>query len=267
MEAAMMRSGRFGRQITIDYPNEEEREAMIKHYFGKKTLPMGSATIADVVALTANMTPADIKEVANESAILTLRSKKSSIGIDEINEAINKVITKNIRHPDRDSAFVRLVSVHESGHALAEVLWLGTIPVKMTSYSYGDAGGFTQPSSIMKGIVTADRMIREIRTLLGGRAAEKVMFDHVSTGASDDLSKAKRIMRSYYETYMFEPYDKSKLDQIVLDRITLIFDEVVQAFRQNMDELNALSDALCAKRVMYSDDISTITYKAIGRYI
>lgn len=258
LDSALMRSGRFGRQITIDYPDDYERLHMVKYYFDKIKMPIESkVTHDDIADLTKGLTPADIKEISNEAGILTIRQKKTEISLDNINEAINKVITKNIRHPDKSKTELDVVTAHECGHVLAEVIYENSIPIKVTNYAYGDAGGFTQTAEVLSGILSKERYINEIRKLLGGRAAEKVICGYITNGASNDLEKAKSITTAYFKYYNFEKYDVEKLDQLVLDKINSIYEELVEEFKkpENFKVLTDLIRELTSKRVLYSTDI------------
>lgn len=258
LDSALMRSGRFGRQITIDYPDDYERLDLIKYYCSKLNFKLNdSVTYAEITDLTKGLTPADIKEIINEACILAIRHKNTEISLDEINEAINKVITKNIRQPDAKPKELQLITAHECGHVLAEYLYNKTYPIKVTNYSYGSTGGFTQSAEVLSGIVSKDRILNEVRILLGGRAAEEVYCRYVTNGASNDLEKAKKLLYAYYETYNFEHFEVEKLDQLVLDKIDEIYKAVVCDFntRTNSLLLNTLVTALSKSRVLYTVDI------------
>ena len=259
LDDALMRSGRFSRQITIDRPEYEEREAMVRYYLSKIKFPLDDTSSEDIAQLTKGLTPADIKEILNEAAILTVRQKLSNITLNNVNEAVNKVITKNIRTPD-GKLDARLVAAHESGHVLAEVLYANSTPIKVTNYSYGSAGGFTQTGNQLEGIVSKDRHIAEIKMLLGGRAAEYVLYNYITNGASNDLERAKRLLHQYYAKYHFEEYQVKDLEQTVLDKLNSIFDEVVSDFNatENNRLLTWLTDELETHRVLYSKDIVAI---------
>lgn len=259
LDDALMRSGRFSRQITIDRPETEERESIVRYYLSKIKFPLDDATCEDIAQLTKGLTPADIKEILNEAAILTVRQKLSNITLNNINEAVNKVITKNIRTPD-GKLDARLVAAHESGHVLAEVLYANSTPIKVTNYSYGNAGGFTQTGNQLEGIVSKERHIAEIKMLLGGRAAESVMYGYVTNGASNDLDRAKKLLHRYYSKYHFEDYQVKDLEQTVLNKLNEIFSDVVSDFStsENYKLLNWLTDDLEANRVLYAKDIVAI---------
>ncbi len=261
LDSALMRSGRFGRQITIDYPDDFERLHMVKYYFDKIKMPLEAGVKHETISdLTKGLTPADIKEISNEAGILTIRQGKSEITLDNINEAVNKVITKNIRHPDGETEFIKLVTAHECGHVLAEVLYNDTIPIKVTNYSYGDAGGFTQTASVMTGLLSKEKFIDHIRMLLGGRVAEETICGYITNGASNDLAKAKAILKSYYKDYNLEPYETDKLEQIVLDRIHKIYEDLLDKFNveENKNVLIKLIEQLSSKRVLYAEEIAPL---------
>ena len=205
------------------------------------------------------LTPADIKEIANESAILAVREALPQITVDNINEAVNKVITKNIRTPD-GRLDIRLVSAHECGHVLASYIYNGNIPIKVTSYAYGGMGGFTQNSESLDGLFTNERLLNEVREFVAGRAAENVICGVETNGASNDLERAKNLLYAYYETYNFERYAEKELNQLVLDKLNNLYDEVVRDFKvpENYDNLLTLTDMLEKDRVLYQSDIAGI---------
>lgn len=259
LDDALTRSGRFSRQITIDKPDFAERESMVYYYLRKIKFPLDDTTTDEIAHITKGLTPADIKEILNEAAILTIRQKLSKINLNNVNEAVNKVITKNIRKPD-GKLDTHLVAAHEAGHVLAEVLYADSVPVKVTNYSYGNAGGFTQSGSHLEGINDKERHIAEIKMLLGGRAAEEAVFGKITNGASNDLERAKAHLKHYYSTYHFEEYTAKDLDQIILDKLHALYAEVVEDFtsEEYKKVLLNITDSLVCNRVLYSKDIAAI---------
>lgn len=261
LDDALLRSGRFSRQININLPDDYEREKLVRYYFGKIKLPLeATCEVEDITALTKSLSPADICEIANEAGILTIREKAKDITLRVVNEAINKVITKNIRKPDKSPEFAHTVAVHECGHVLAEVYFSQRYPVKVTNFSYGDAGGFTQPGGRNEGIIDKLQYQAEVMGLLGGRAAEQVLLAEISTGASEDLDRAKRMIRRYYEVYHFENYEVKELDQKVQDTLVQWCDDCVKAFEDTAIRtvLENMTKELCAKRVLYTGDIAAL---------
>lgn len=262
IDPALLRSGRFSRQITIDYPDDEQREQMLEHYGMKLKMPV-AWDLADAAALTKSFTPADIKEAINVAAIKCVRKGEAEVSLDALNEAINEVITKDVRKPDNPKT-LDLVTGHECGHVLMEVITKGTLPTKVTNYAYGDAGGFTQPSEILTGIVTKEDLINEVMILLGGRAAEEVLFKRITTGASNDLEKAKRILKNYFEKYDFEAYVVEDLDQTVINKLNDYYADTVHYLENNIMQLKRLCKALKSKRVLYAADIATLVTVPLG---
>ena len=261
IDDALMRSGRFSRQITIEIPEEDERRSLVEYYFKKLTMKIDEdCTVEDVTALTKGLTPADISEIVNEAGILAIRGKRDTLYIADVNEAINKVITKNIRKPDKDVDFHNAVAVHEIGHVVAEYLYSESLSVKVTNYSYGDAGGFTQPGDRAQGLISEDEYRAKVIGLLGGRAAEKVIFGYVTTGASEDFDRAKKMIKRYYETYHFDIYRHADLEQTVLDTLENWYKCCISTFSDSnvVPLIHDLVTQLCTDRVMYAKDIAAI---------
>ena len=261
IDDALMRSGRFSRQITINVPDELERLELVKYYFKKLKLNYDEdCDEGTVAALTTGLTPADIAEITNEAGILTVRAKSDTVTLAQVNEAINKVITKNIRKPDKSTEFHELVAIHEAGHVLAEFFYKDEFSVKVTNYSYGDAGGFTQPRYTKDGIISKEAYKDNVMTLLGGRAAEEVLLKQISTGASEDFARALRQIKAYYEVYHFEPYEVEKISQLAEDTLRGWYSECVLTFSSPdcKDKLTRLANAIISERVLYTKDIASI---------
>lgn len=257
LDDALMRSGRLSRQISINYPNQAERYNLVEYYFSKINLELIDTNYNEITYLTENLSPADIKEVANEAGILAIRNKRDSMLLEDINEAINKVITKNIRNEDSELD-TSLVASHEAGHVLAEILYCKSYPIKVTNYSYGNAGGFTQSSIKYDGLLSNEELINKVKILLAGRAAEKILCKKETTGASNDLYKAQNILKDYYKTYIFEEYDVEKLNQLIVNKIFELYNIVVNDFKNKYDVLEKITDLLINKRVLYKSDLTAI---------
>lgn len=262
LDEALLRSGRLGRQITIDYPTEIQRKHLVEYYFRKfKLFDTGTDIIADLVD---GLSPADIKAVANEAAILAVRNSREEVKLDDINEAVNKTITKNVKRKDvkKDKY---LVSAHEMGHVLAEALYLRTCPLKVINETYGDAGGFTQTTNHLSGITKQERYTAEVKVLMAGRAAEQVICGYITNGASSDLQRANRLIEAYFKTYHFEPYDVTKLDQLVQDKIHSLYRETVKDFELHKDLLKALTQELMTKSTIYRPLLSILLSSVLSK--
>lgn len=264
LDDALMRSGRFSRQITIDPPNEHARRMLCEHYFGKVKLPLKDIDYDDITQLTPGFTPADIQELANESGILALRAKSKSIEKDNVDEAINKTITKDVRKPDK-AEILKIVALHECGHVLAEFLYNDKFSLKVTNYAYGDAGGFTQPNKEISGLISKEKYVAKIKMLLGGRVAE-MSKRQCTTGASDDLRRAVALIKNYFTIYHFEEYSPKDIDDIVQCKLTEIQEEMIKDFEEpeKSKTLTELTKALCYKRTLHASDIAAIITKELG---
>ena len=203
LDPALLRPGRFDRQITVNYPDIKGREEILAvHSKGKPIAE--DVDLHTVAKRTPYFTGADLENVMNEAAILTVRKGKTEIHMQEILEAINRVTVG----PEKKSSVVtekdkKLVAYHESGHALVAHLLPNCNPVHEVSIiPRGQAGGYTMtlPTEETK-YVTKSYLLDDIAMALGGRAAEEIMLGEISTGAYSDLkhatSNARRMVREY----------------------------------------------------------------------
>ena len=203
LDPALLRPGRFDRQITVNYPDIKGREEILEvHSKGKPIAE--DVDLHTVAKRTPYFTGADLENVMNEAAILTARKGKTEIHMQEILEAINRVTVG----PEKKSSVVtekdkKLVAYHESGHALVAHLLPNCNPVHEVSIiPRGQAGGYTMtlPTEETK-YVTKSYLLDDIAMALGGRAAEEIMLGEISTGAYSDLkhatSNARRMVREY----------------------------------------------------------------------
>lgn len=197
LDPALLRPGRFDRQITVDRPDLRGRRAILEvHAKGK---PLGKDVDLDVIAKkTPGFTGADLGNLLNEAALLAARANKKVINMPELEEASEKVCFG----PERRSHIIsekekRLTAVHESGHALIASLLPEADPVhKVTIIPRGRAGGYTMmlPEED-RSYETKSYYLAQIRVALGGRAAEEIVFHEISSGASGDLQSVTRIVR------------------------------------------------------------------------
>lgn len=197
LDPALLRPGRFDRQITVDRPDLRGRRAILEvHAKGK---PLGKDVDLDVIAKkTPGFTGADLGNLLNEAALLAARADKKVINMPELEEASEKVCFG----PERRSHIIsekekRLTAVHESGHALIASLLPEADPVhKVTIIPRGRAGGYTMmlPEED-RSYETKSYYLAQIRVALGGRAAEEIVFHEISSGASGDLQSVTRIVR------------------------------------------------------------------------
>ena len=205
LDPALLRPGRFDRQVVIGIPDLKGREAIFKVH--SKDKPLDDSVVPEVLARrTPGFTPADIENLLNEAALLTARRNGLKIRMDEIEEAITKVIAG----PGKKSRVIseeerKLTAYHEAGHAIVARSLPNTDPVhQITIIPRGRAGGFTMilPKED-KYYSTKTRMKEQIVHLLGGRVAEKLTLHDISTGASNDIARATEIAKDMVTKYGF----------------------------------------------------------------
>lgn len=288
LDPALLRPGRFDRQVTVSLPDSNEREAILKVHAKNKILDK-SVKLSAIAARTPGFSGADLENLLNEAALLAVRRNKDKITIDEIDEATDRVLlgpaktTRKITDKEK-----KLVSLHEAGHAViglkneyAEVVH------KITIIPRGMAGGYTMmlPKEEKLSIMTKNELLGRITGLLGGRVSEEHFLHEMSTGASDDFKKATAIARSMVTEYgmselgpmqyeereknvfLGRDYAKSKdfSDQVALeiDRATRkIIDECYEKAKKivadNEGLIMLLSDALMKYETLNKEQIDYI---------
>ena len=203
LNPALLRPGRFDRQIVVGAPDVKGREAIFKVH--SKNKPLADDVNIEVLARrTPGFTPADIENLMNEAAILTARKREKKIHMETIEEAITKVIagvakkSRVISEPER-----KLTAYHEAGHAVCAHVLPHVSPVhQVTIVPRGRAGGFTMQLPVEdKFYATKNEMKENIVVLLGGRVAEELTLDDISTGASNDLERVSATARNMVTKY------------------------------------------------------------------
>ena len=197
LDKALLRPGRFDRQITVNYPDVKGREEILKvHSRGK---PLGpDVSLATIAKSTSGFTGADLENLLNEAALLAVRHGKKAITQEEIEEATIKVVmgTEKKSHKVREKDKM-VTSYHEAGHAIVSYFLPTQDPVHQISIiRRGMAAGYTMYlPNVEKGHVSKNQMLEQICSLLGGRAAEQLTQDDVCTGASNDIERATDLAR------------------------------------------------------------------------
>lgn len=288
LDPAILRPGRFDRTVYVGKPDVRARKAILEiHSRGKK---LADDVNFEVIAKrTPGFTPADLENLMNESALLAARRSENAISMEDVDEASIKVQAG----PAKKSRVVsekerKLTAVHESGHAIVSRLLPEEDSVHMiTIIPRGMAGGFTAylPEDDVS-FMTKKKMEASIVSLLGGRVAESLVLDDISTGASNDIERATKIARAMVTHYgMSEKlgtinYDSSENEVFIGrdlgrsrdysertaaeidDEVTRIINEAYAKCKQllsdNLDKLLALSDALLEKETIYSKDFEKI---------
>lgn len=205
LDPALLRPGRFDRQILVGYPDVKGREAILKVHTRNKPLAP-DVDLETIAKSTVGFTGADLENLVNEASLLAARKNKKAITKDELEEASIKVVAG----PEKKSKVItedekKLTAYHEGGHALCTYYSISQDKVHQVSIiPRGQAGGFTMSLPVKdKSYVSKNEMYENIVVLLGGRVAEKLILDDISTGASNDLERATSTARNMVTRYGF----------------------------------------------------------------
>ena len=204
LDPALLRPGRFDRQVTVGMPDVKEREEILAVHAKNKILSP-SVKLKFIASRTPGYSGADLENLLNEAALLAVRRNKDSIGMEEIDEASDRVLLGPAKTSRKVSDYEKkIVAYHEAGHAVSGiVLPNGEEVHKITIIPRGMAGGYTQmlPKEERTLVYTEKELKEQIITLLSGRASEETYMKEISTGASDDFKKATKIARSMVTEY------------------------------------------------------------------
>ena len=215
LDPALLRPGRFDRQVTVGRPDVKEREEILKVHAKNKILAP-SVKLKHIAERTPGYSGADLENLLNEAALLAVRRNKDAITMDEIDEASDRVLMGPAKTSRKVTEYEKkIVSYHEAGHAVSGiVLPNGEEVHKITIIPRGMAGGYTQmlPKEERTLVYTKKELEEQIITLLSGRVSEEVFLNEISTGASDDLKRATTIARS-----MVTEYGMSSLGAVQLE--------------------------------------------------
>jgi cell division protease FtsH len=204
LDPALLRAGRFDRQILVDRPDKPDRLQILKVHVRKVKLAPG-VDLGQVAALTPGFSGADLANLVNEAALLATRRGGDSVTLDDFTQAVERIVAglekKNrVLNPHER----RIVAHHELGHAMVAMALPGTDPVHKVSIiprGVGALGYTIQRPTEDRFLMTREELDNKMAVLLGGRAAEDVIFGHLSTGAADDLAKVTDIARSMVMRY------------------------------------------------------------------
>ena len=208
LDPALLRAGRFDRQVLVDRPDKTGRVQILSVHMRKVTLAP-DVDAEKVAALTPGFSGADLANLVNEAALLATRRKAVAVAMEDFNNAVERIVAglekKNRVLNPRER---EIVAHHEMGHALVAMALPGVDPVHKVSIiprGIGALGYTIQRPTEDRFLMTREELENKIAVLLGGRAAEKIIFDHLSTGAADDLAKATDIARAMVARYGMDP--------------------------------------------------------------
>jgi cell division protease FtsH len=288
LDPALLRPGRFDRQIVVDRPDLRGREAILEVHAKGKPL----AAVVDLPALarqTPGFTGADLANLINEAALLGARRNREEIGMSELEEAVERVIAG----PERKSRVMsedekKITAFHEGGHALVGYALPNADPIhKVTIIPRGRAGGYTLALPLEdKNYMRRSELVDQLAMLLGGRTAEELVFVDPTTGASNDIEKATNLARRMVmewgmsdklgplqygkpegEVFLGRDYSRNSdmsdevaaaVDEEVRRLITAAHEEARQILTTHMDALERLADVLMDKETVDANELSEI---------
>jgi len=208
LDAALLRAGRFDRQVLVDRPDRNGRTAILRVH-AKRVLLDAAVDLEAIAALTPGFTGADLANLVNEAALVATRRGAEDVSTVDFTAAIERIVAglekKNRLLNPRER---EVVAYHEMGHALVALMCKKCDPVHKVSIiprGVGALGYTMQRPTEDRYLMTREELDEKMAVLLGGRAAEKLVFDHLSTGAADDLAKATAIARSMVTRYAMVP--------------------------------------------------------------
>ncbi|MFM2369390.1 MAG: ATP-dependent zinc metalloprotease FtsH [Bacteroidota bacterium] len=283
LDKALMRAGRFDRQIFVDLPDIRERAEIFKVHLAplKKIAGLDTDFLAKQ---TPGFSGADIANVCNEAALIAARHNKAAVDKQDFLDAVDRIVggleKKNkIVTPEEKKA----IAIHEAGHATVSWMLQHAAPlIKVTIVPRGQSLGAAWYLPEERLIVRPDQMLDEMCATMGGRAAEKVTFNRISTGALSDLEKVTKQARAmvtiyglnekignvtYYDSsgqseYSFSKPYSEETAKIIDEEISLLIESqykrAIDILEENKDKLNQLADILIEKEVIFKDDLEAI---------
>lgn len=288
LDPALMRPGRFDRQVVVSYPDINGREAILKVHARKKPLAP-DVKLKTIAKTTAGFTGADLENLLNEAALLAARADKKAITMKEIEEATIKVVVgaekKSKVMSEKEK---KLTAYHEAGHAILFDKLETQDPVhEISIIPRGMAGGYTMPLPTEdKSYNSRNEMVESIIVDLGGRVAEAIILDDISTGASNDIEKATKTARAmvtkygmtkelgcinygsedgsvflgrdYGRTQDYSEATAAKIDELVLKIVNSAYDRAEDILRENIDKLHEIAAYLIKHEKMGAEDFEKI---------
>jgi cell division protease FtsH len=290
LDTALLRPGRFDRQIVVDAPDLKERLAILKVHTRKlKLAPHVDLNI--IAQRTPGFVGADLANICNEAALLAARRNKDTIETIDLEDAIDRILSG----PEKKNRLInvqekRIVSVHESGHALIALLTPGADPVTRVSIiprGYAALGYTLQTPKEDRYLITRSELLNRIKVMLGGRAAEDIVFNEISTGAQNDLQKATEYARSMVIEYGMTdrlglisipdtdsgPFLKRRgfgtgssvsdetgreIEVEIKNILDDLYQQTINMLKENNTKLEKLSNALLEKETLEKDELLKI---------
>ena len=288
LDSALLRPGRFDRQISIDKPDQKGREQIFKVHLKKLTKLGPNVTPEKLASLTPGFAGAEIANVCNEAALVAARKEKTQVEVEDFNEAVDRSIgglekkNKIISPHEKE-----IIAYHEAGHAICGWYLEHAHPLlKVTIIPRGIAAlGYAQYLPKEQYLYRTEQLLDEICMTLGGRAAEEIVFGKISTGAQNDLQRITQLSYamvtvygmnekvgnvSFYDpqqdTTFTKPYsdDTAKvIDEEVRKLIDTAYKRTVALLTEKREELNKIAEALLAKEILFKSDLDELIGKRL----
>jgi cell division protease FtsH len=293
LDSALLRPGRFDRQIVVDAPDLKGRLAILRVH--TRNLRLAPNVDLEIIAQrTPGFVGADLANICNEAALLAARRNKDAIETSDLEDAIDRVLTG----PEKKSRLInenekRIVACHESGHALMALILPNTDPVTRVSIiprGYAALGYTLQTPKEDRYLITRSELLNRIKVMLGGRAAEELIFSEISTGAQNDLQKATEFARSMVIEYGMSkrlglisipdtasgPFMKRggfgegsavssetgrEIELEIKNMLDDLYKETYETLRENRHKLQELSEALLEKETLEKEELLRIVEK------
>ncbi len=288
LDPAILRPGRFDRQVRIEYPDMEGRKEILAIHGKNKPFAL-DVNLEKIAKRTVGFTGADLENILNEAAIIAAKEGKKEINMDDIEESVSKVVLgpakKSRKRTDKE---LQLVAYHEAGHAVVSRYTPNATPVdKISITSRGSSGGVTMFLPEKDEYITSrGKLIADITVSLGGRAAEEVALDDISTGASNDIEKATQVAKrmiqkfgmseklglvqygemddseylgyAYGESRTYSEKTAEGIDEEVRDLIKVAYIQAKKILVENRDKLDRVAKMLLDKEVLGKEEFEAL---------
>ncbi|MBF4805654.1 MAG: ATP-dependent metallopeptidase FtsH/Yme1/Tma family protein [Pseudoleptotrichia goodfellowii] len=281
LDPALLRAGRFDRRIQVDAPDLQGRIAILKVHAKNKKLA-ADVKLEDIAKITPGFVGADLANLLNEAAILAARKSSDTIVMEDLDEAVDKIgmglgqKSKIIKPEEK-----KLLAYHEGGHAIMSELTPGADPVhKVTIIPRGDAGGFMMPLPEERLVMGSKQILAKIKVAFGGRAAEELVLDDISTGAYSDIKHATMLARRYVESvgmskklgpvnlensddeFSFVSNKSNEtareIDLEIRKILSEEYENTLNTLRENRDKLDRVAGLLLKKETITGDEVRKI---------
>jgi len=287
LDSALTRPGRFDRQITLNMPQKKARKKILKIHTRKVSLGK-DVNLENLASRTVGFSGADLKNLVNEAALLAARENKDKVKSEDFIQARDKIILGHKREEMISDEEKKIIAYHEAGHALLAKITPGTDPIqKVTIIPRGRSLGATeQVPEEDRHNLKKDYLLKRIRIMLGGRAAEQLIFEDISNGAADDLKQATKLARrmvtqwgmserlgpitfSLGEEHLFlgremaKPKDFSEgtariIDEEIQNIVTGQEEKATEQLKKNQKKLKKLADTLIKKETLEKEEIDKL---------